>query len=112
MKANPTQIYQLFRNLISNAIRHNDGNDPFIEIKYLGLDKESRHEYQVKDNGPGIPETDLKKVFLPFIKGTSGDAGIGLATVEKIVKAYGGTIEVTNDGGACFTFTIADFGDE
>jgi signal transduction histidine kinase len=60
----------------------------------------------VCDNGVGIPEDEIDKVFIPFFKGAEGQTGIGLSIVEKIVKLYGGEILAFNDGGACFDFTI------
>ena len=51
----------------------------------------------------------MDRIFVPFFKGESGDTGIGLSTVEKIVKVYGGDITAYNDGGACFEFRIKDY---
>ena len=109
VRANPTHIYQVFANLIANAIEHNDGSQPVIEVKWLGDDSSDAHRYLVRDNGSGIPAEDLPKVFVPFFKGNGGNTGIGLSTVEKLVKMYGGDIEAYNDNGACFEFTIMDF---
>jgi PAS domain S-box-containing protein len=108
LTANPTHIYQLFDNLIGNAIKHNDSARPAIQIKKLADDKASRHRYRVCDNGSGIPAEDLENVFVPFFKGDTGETGIGLSTVEKIVKSYGGWIKAYNKGGACFEFAIKD----
>jgi len=104
----PTQIQQVFYNLMNNAIRHNDGENPVVRISQLGDDDDGGHRYLVWDNGPGIPEDIIDRVFLPFVKGDSGDTGIGLSIVEKIIKAYGGEIRVHNDNGACFEFTLRD----
>jgi signal transduction histidine kinase len=66
----------------------------------------------VRDNGAGISPTDLPNIFLPFYKGSdTGDTGIGLSTVAKIIKLYGGEITAYNDGGACFEFTMPDWTD-
>ena len=58
----------------------------------------------VSDNGPGIPEQDLSKVFLPFYTTKSEGTGLGLAVVQKVAMQHGGTIEARNhaDGGAEF----------
>jgi K+-sensing histidine kinase KdpD len=61
-----------------------------------------------RDNGTGIPEGCLPRVFDPFFRGEQGGTGIGLAIVERIVKTYGGRIKVTNRGGARFEFTLCD----
>jgi signal transduction histidine kinase len=107
IRANELQVYQVFANLIVNAIKHNDSPEPAIEVRSLPADEPGEHRYLVRDNGPGIPLEDLKRVFLPFFeRGKTGETGIGLATVEKIVRVYGGAIRAYNDGGACFEFTL------
>jgi PAS domain S-box-containing protein len=108
--ANRTQVAQVFSNLITNAIAHNDRNDPVVEVRLLGRE-DGRLRFQVRDNGPGIPEECLQHVFEPFYTvGDTGNTGIGLSLVRKIVNSYGGEIEVCNDGGACFEFTLGGIG--
>ncbi|MBK5094015.1 MAG: HAMP domain-containing histidine kinase, partial [Actinobacteria bacterium] len=107
--ANSTHIYQIFNNLLSNAIKHNDSDEPTIEVSHLGEDETGGHRYLIKDNGSGIPQEDIDKVFMPFFKGETGGTGIGLSTVEKIIKVYGGDVKAYNDNGACFEFTLRDF---
>jgi PAS domain S-box-containing protein len=106
--ASPTHVYQLFGNLIDNAVRYNDSLSPRITVRYLGADENLGHGYSVEDNGPGVPEENARDVFLPFFKGEGGDTGIGLAIVEKIVSLYGGSISVEGDDGARFSFFIKD----
>lgn len=106
--ASPTHIYQLFSNLIDNSIKHNDSKKPFMAVEYKGTDEAGGHRYVVRDNGPGIAADEADRIFLPFVSGPRGASGIGLATVEKIVGVYGGTISVCNDEGACFEFVIFD----
>jgi PAS domain S-box-containing protein len=109
VRANPTQIYQLFANLISNAIKHNDSENPVLKISYLGDDEDGLHGYLVRDNGSGVPPEDLDRIFVPFFKGKTGETGVGLSAVEKIVKVYHGEIKAYNDSGACFEFTLRDY---
>ncbi len=58
----------------------------------------------VADNGPGIPEHDLPKIFLPFYTTKSEGTGLGLAVVQKVALQHGGSIEARNrqGGGAEF----------
>src|SRR5580700_8089041 len=58
----------------------------------------------VADDGPGIPETDLPKIFLPFYTTKSEGTGLGLAVVQKVALQHAGSIEARNrpDGGAEF----------
>ena len=108
VSANPTHVYQLFSNLIANAIKHNDSKKPAVKVSNLGNDESGGHRYLVKDNGSGIPPEELDQIFVPFFKGKTGETGIGLAIVDKIVGVYGGTIKAYNDNGACFEFTLVD----
>ncbi|MCJ7745771.1 MAG: PAS domain S-box protein [Actinobacteria bacterium] len=106
--ANQTHIYQLFSNLIANAIKHNDSKNPVVKVSHLGDDENGGHRYLVRDNGSGIPPEAFDQIFVPFFKGKTGETGIGLAIVDKIVGVYGGTIKAYNDRGACFEFTLMD----
>lgn len=109
MTGNYTQIYQVFANIISNAIKHGVSNNPVFKVAYLGDGDDGGHRYLFCDNGEGIDEKDMDKIFNPFFKGKSGGTGIGLTTVMKIVQLYGGNIRAYNDNGACFEFTLYDF---
>lgn len=107
VEASPVHVYQLFSNLVGNAIAHNDSDSPVVEISCLGPDPEGGRRYAVRDNGPGILEEDMDDVFVPFFKkGKGSDTGIGLATVRKIIDVYGGDIRLSSDGGACFEFSV------
>jgi len=60
---------------------------------------------QVRDYGPGVPDSDLAKIFLPFYRVTSTDGsatkgtGLGLAITERIVRMHGGTARAENAAG-------------
>jgi signal transduction histidine kinase len=110
LRANPTHLYQLFSNLIRNAVEHNPADAPRVVVSFLGSGR-SGNRYKVRDNGPGIPETDSDMVFWPFYAAKEGRTGLGLATVQKIIKIYGGHIKAYNDGGACFEFTLRSLGE-
>ena len=58
----------------------------------------------ITDNGPGIPEDALSKIFMPFYTTKANGTGLGLAVVQKIVVQHGGTVEARNQptGGAEF----------
>ena len=58
----------------------------------------------ISDNGPGIPERDLPKIFLPFYTTKADGTGLGLAVVQKVALQHGGSIEARNrpDAGADF----------
>jgi PAS domain S-box-containing protein len=107
--ASPTHIYQIFSNLLKNAILYGDSVQPVIEIRRLEGTGDGAHRFLVKDNGAGVPESLLDRIFIPFTKGMSGDSGIGLSIVQRLTEVYGGRIKVYNDPGACFEFTLFDY---
>jgi signal transduction histidine kinase len=109
LRANETQVYQLFSNLVINALHHNDHDDPVIEVHKIDASGTGRHRFVVRDNGSGIPEDRLEDVFRVFSKwGKGSDTRIGLSIAKRIVEAYDGTITVHNDNGTCFEFEISD----
>ena len=100
IKADKTQLQQLFQNLLSNAISHMDKPKGQIEIGYNDLG--DLHEFSVKDNGIGIPKAYKEKIFEIFetLESGKGSSGIGLSIVKKIVQLHGGTIWVKSEYGA------------
>jgi PAS domain S-box-containing protein len=108
IKADKTQLQQLFQNLLSNAIAYMDKPKGQIEIGYNDLG--DLHEFSVKDNGIGIPKAYQEKIFEIFetLESGKGSSGIGLSIVKKIVQLHGGTIWVKSEygAGATFYFTI------
>ena len=62
----------------------------------------------VADNGPGIPPSDLSKIFAPFFTTKPNGTGLGLAIVQKIILQHGGSIDARNrpEGGAEFTICL------
>jgi len=62
----------------------------------------------VCDRGPGIPESDVEKLFTPFFRGGTGTgSGLGLVISREIVRQHGGEIAVRSRPGAGTTFTVA-----
>jgi PAS domain S-box-containing protein len=108
IRADPTHMYQLFANLIGNAIIHGTGQAPHIEVRNLGREGDV-HRYLVRDNGPGVPEADLERIFTPFYRVDKTGTGIGLSTARRIANVYRGEIHAFNDRGACFEFTLRDY---
>lgn len=106
--ADPTHMYQLFSNLISNAVIHNSNPLPRLWLTRLDTGNDCR-KYQVRDNGDGIPPGEIENLFKPFFSCGAGSSGVGLSIVERIVSVYGGKVSVRNDGGACFEVSLYDF---
>ncbi len=111
----PTQLFQIFQNLIGNAVKHM--NKPQGTIT-LGADENDEDWlFSVADDGVGIPQDQQERIFKLFqtLKEgdrNQGDTGIGLALVKKITEANGGFIQLYSkpDEGARFTFSIPKAG--
>ncbi len=111
--ANPTQLHQLFLNLIDNAVKYNSNKKPKVWINMKSLKKE--WQFSVRDNGIGISKKHLSAVFenkkrVAKKKRVKG-SGIGLATCKSIVENHNGKIWVKSklDKGSTFFFTLAKF---
>jgi len=115
-------ILQVLINLLSNGVKFSpEGGILTISIvnKLLPSDSvkngESKKvlEFNIKDQGPGIPESELQAIFDQFVQssnikaGTSG-TGLGLAISQHILKLHNGEIQVINlpERGACFSFSL------
>lgn len=102
-------LQQVFLNLVSNAVKHADGEEPRVRIRCTDEGTEW-YEFSVEDNGPGIPEEFREKIWTIFqtlkprdeVEGT----GIGLSVVKRTVEHHGGQVWVESDdgGGAAFRF--------
>ena len=93
-------------NLIINAMQsHPDKAEISLSFK---TGSEGQYSLTVRDNGPGIPAANLSKIFNPFFTTRSDGTGLGLAVVESIVHAHGGTVkcESAPDQGCVFTLTM------
>jgi two-component system osmolarity sensor histidine kinase EnvZ len=90
-------IKRVLANLIQNALRYSDG-DLLIES---GIEKDGHFVFfEVCDNGPGIPNAEIERLFLPFTqgdkaRGTDG-SGLGLAIIKRIVDKHGGRVLLKN----------------
>jgi PAS domain S-box-containing protein len=107
-----TLLFQVFHNLIGNAIRY--GCKPGDVIKVGGERKGSKVRLYVRDYGPGVPEEERSLIFDVFYRGTTGKdhkgTGIGLATVQKIARLFGGRawVEEPPGGGSTFWVEMVD----
>lgn len=103
--ADPDQLKQVFVNLISNAVQAMDPAGGLIVVK--GSSEDGFLSVQVSDNGPGIPASDLKKVFDPFYSTRDAGTGLGLTIVHRILDEHDGHIEVASTPGQGTTFTVS-----
>jgi signal transduction histidine kinase len=105
----PVALELVFRNLIGNAVRHGSAG------KWIGVSaarSTNGVEIRVSDRGPGIPETELERIFEPFYRGEQTRAqrvqgtGLGLSLVKTTVERQKGTVEVHNSPGGGAQFTV------
>lgn len=109
-RGDEVKINHIFQNLFFNSFKYFEGKDVLeltIERQNIGPFETS---FSFSDNGPGINEEYLDKIFLPFRRGGSKKpgTGIGLAITKKFIQAHGGEISVESkpSQGVCFSFTI------
>ncbi|MZD10634.1 PAS domain-containing sensor histidine kinase [Streptomyces sp. SID5785] len=103
--ADPDKVDQVLSNLLENAVRHGDGT---VTIDVEPTDPVGA-SVTVSDEGPGIPEESMNRVFTRFWRGSKrGGTGLGLYIVKGIVEAHGGSITVGRapGGGARFRFML------
>ncbi|RKN38159.1 sensor histidine kinase [Streptomyces hoynatensis] len=106
----PDKIDQVLGNLLENAVRHGAGTVT-IEMDQVpaGRTRQEGTAVTVSDEGPGIPEDVMHRVFTRFWRGSDrGGTGLGLYIVKGIVEAHGGTVTVGRSagGGARFRFIL------
>jgi two-component system sensor histidine kinase AtoS len=93
------QFKQVFLNLLVNSLQAME-NEGCIQVKARYLAKTDEVEIIFADTGPGIPEDIRDKVFDPFFTTKQTGTGLGLAVVQRIVAAQGGSISIEdNEGG-------------
>ncbi|HSG28051.1 MAG TPA: ATP-binding protein, partial [Candidatus Krumholzibacterium sp.] len=101
------QIRRVLINLFDNAIGVSpEGRELEIAIDLKREDGSIRLDFH--DNGPGIPEADIARIFDPYFTTRDDGTGLGLAVVKSIILQHGGEIEAENaaGGGACFRIRL------
>ena len=109
--ADPDLLRIVMKNLIGNACKY-AGNREGAEIEFGVTDVDGKQACFVRDNGPGFDMALADRLFLPFQRLPGTDAkgqGIGLATVERIIRRHGGKVWAESEPGkgATFFFTCA-----
>ncbi len=110
INADPVRFNQILGNLIHNAVRYTPPNGKIS----ISLGREGDFAtVSVRDNGIGITSDMLPRIFDLFVQATTGldrqnaGLGVGLTLVQTLVRAHGGSVEVTSDGtGRGSTFTV------
>ncbi len=111
VEADPDLLRIVMKNIIINACKY-AGNREGAEIEFGVTDVDGKQACFVRDNGPGFDMALADRLFLPFqrLPGTEVKGqGIGLATVERIIRRHGGKVWAESEPGkgATFFFTCA-----
>ena len=100
---NPEFLHSAIENVVRNAIHYTDpGTQVEIHLGSVGQQGKSLVRIEIRDHGPGLPETELTNIFRPFYRVAeardrqSGGAGLGLAIADRVVRTHGGTIQARN----------------
>jgi signal transduction histidine kinase len=100
----PDQIRRSFENLVRNA-GEAGGEGTGLTIT-TGLHGDGRRYVRFEDNGPGIPDELLPKLFQPFFTSRTAGTGLGLALIHRIMENHNGSVEVDGRLGKGAVFTL------
>jgi PAS domain S-box-containing protein len=111
VQIDPNDLRIILQNLVSNAIKFADRNDPVVTVQAEHSGGEWR--ISVCDNGPGIPPEHQQRIFAAFERAPSSRGvgyGLGLAICQRLVERHGGRIglESSQANGTRFWFTLPD----
>ena len=113
--ADPEQMKKVINNIISNSVKYMDKPHGVIDIRIL--DETDSVRIEIEDNGKGIAQKDLPKIFERFYRtdasrnSAQGGSGIGLSIVRKIIEDHGGYIWATGKEGegTCIHFVLRKY---
>jgi two-component system sensor histidine kinase CpxA len=113
VRGNPELIYRAIENVVRNAIRYTREQSA-VELE-LSCDVHAREQtaiIEIRDQGPGIPENELKNIFRPFYRidnarqRNTGGFGVGLALTESAVRLHHGEVRAQNRPGGGLIVTL------
>lgn len=104
-KGDPKLLEQVLINLATNAIHAVVGKKE-KQILMRGYNDDRNVILEVTDNGVGIPDKEIKEIFVPFFSTKQGGSGIGLSLSKQIMALHGGSIKVTSRPGQGTSFFL------
>ena len=113
--ADPEQLKKVINNIIGNSVKYMNKRNGIIDIRIL--DEVDSIRVEIEDNGKGIAQKDLSKIFERFYRtdasrnSAQGGSGIGLSIVRKIIEDHGGYIWATSKEGegTCMHFVMRKY---
>ena len=113
VRGDAQQLVMALGNLVDNAVRHSPAHTRVsLGVRRVDGGSAGLVEISVSDEGPGIPEADLERIFERFYRvdaarsRDTGGTGLGLAIVKHVALGHGGEVTVWSAGGAGSTFTL------
>ena len=113
VRGDGTQLVMALGNLIDNAVRHSPADTRVsLSVRRVSSGSSGLAEVSVADEGPGIPEDDLERIFERFYRVDAarsrhtGGTGLGLSIVKHVALGHGGEVTVWSAEGAGSTFTL------
>lgn len=101
--ADPDRLSQIVINLVSNSVKAIASGG---RVAVIASSDHGRVSLEITDNGCGIPAEDLPHVFERFYKGKNGGLGLGLAIVQELATAHGGSVSVRSVAGTGTSFYV------
>ena len=100
LDADPDALDRVVKNLVGNAVKYSPAGTR-VRVAARARSAPSAVEITIEDEGPGIAEADLPRVFEPYYRAAgasaaAGGLGLGLAVVKSLVDAHGGEIHAEN----------------
>jgi signal transduction histidine kinase len=105
--ADQNMISQVLINLVKNALEANENNSSGRISLVAELNNSQKAEICVIDNGPGISEENLDKIFVPFFTTRQNGSGIGLSISKQIMRVHGGNLKVRSIPGKETVFCLS-----
>jgi two-component system sensor histidine kinase PilS (NtrC family) len=107
LSCDPDQVRQVAWNLLANAAQalRDSGRSGTIRVS-CAPQPDGGALFSVADDGPGIPPADRARIFTPFFTTKAKGTGLGLAVVQRIVDAHGGSVAVDSAPGDGAVFTV------
>jgi signal transduction histidine kinase len=102
------RVERVLDNLVANAVKYSpDGGDVVLELDEQG----DRVRVAVRDQGIGIPASELDAVFEPYHRGSNASTmrgiGLGLSGSRAVIRQLGGTLTATSEEGKGSTFLVS-----
>lgn len=91
------QFEQIISHLITNAVEARRENDEMKIIVQTLFNDEETLEIHISDNGTGVEQDNIERIFTPFFSTRKGHVGLGLSVAKNIVETFGGSINISSD---------------